>query len=536
MTDIIKNFAENNKNIKKFLAPLNEEKIVDKTETYFTIEVGVVENGEIIDKNKFNAGEVYNSFNILKKFGEKTINGIDLQNYLEIYEKFLKYVPQKVVYASGGWTRDSTFILGNKCIENGKIFEVERLKKCRNNDFLISDKETSKDFAVDIFLDIFNEKLYSYIVFIFSGLALINSKLPKNGDGFVALPAIIGVSGSRKTSVCEAIFNPLGETNCCASFEDTVASIVTAFKGCNDSILRVDDLSHNTKKQNEILEKILRISGDKSTGVKKIVGGKLSEGAENASAVITGEFLPKIQKSSLARLLVLKINENSVNLEKLTALQNNPDKWLSFQVYFIEYIEKNPKKIQNLYETFKKFRKDIFQRFSNLWHPRCAVTMAWFKAGAELINEFMGFNFIDNEKLESGLYTLFQEVWADYGDGEPAYNFIVTFLNMLDEGELKLTKSLSAPDSIKEDGGCIIFAFGVIYKKVISKIIENGNNSDISAKSLNKFLIQEKILIRFSGKNTQSKKFSDGVSRRCIKINLNIMKEKAYGYERMNNF
>ncbi len=51
----------------------------------------------------------------------------------------------------------------------------------------------------------------------------------------------------------------------------------------------------------------------------------------------------------------------------------------------------------------------------------------------------MGFNFIDNEKLESGLYTLFQEVWADYGDGEPAYNFIVTFLNMLDEGELKLS-------------------------------------------------------------------------------------------------
>ncbi len=90
--------------------------------------------------------------------------------------------------------------------------------------------------------------------------------------------------------------------------------------------MRVDDLSHNTKKQNEILEKILRISGDKSTGAKKIVGGKLSDGAENASAVITGEFLPKIQKSSLARLLVLRINENSVNLEKLTALQNNPDK------------------------------------------------------------------------------------------------------------------------------------------------------------------------------------------------------------------
>ena len=88
--------------------------------------------------------------------------------------------------------------------------------------------------------------------------------------------AVIGRTGSYKTSTVQATLNPYNNENfSVCSFEDTVASIIATLKQSRDMITIVDDFYTNTDREiTAKLEKIIRLNGDKSSVAKKMSGKK----------------------------------------------------------------------------------------------------------------------------------------------------------------------------------------------------------------------------------------------------------------------
>lgn len=148
-----------------------------------------------------------------------------------------------------------------------------------------------------------------------------------------------------------------------------------------------------------------------------------------------------------------------------------------------------------------------------------------------MVNKFFKNNIIDIGNFEEKLFRILQEQWSNYGSGEPFYNYISTFLEMIESGEFKISKNLNNASSIKKSGNLIVFANKPIFKKVILKILECKNNGNISNKKLLKELAQMKVLIKVNGKNTYSENFYDGISRRCVKLNYSLLKKIVNGDE-----
>ena len=184
---------------------------------------------------------------------------------------------------------------------------------------------------------------------------------------------------------------------------------------------------------------------------------------------------------------------------------------------------KNPEIISKFIKDFYEFR-NLSLKNDVFWHSRCNSTLAWFKAGANMLNCFFDKNVVNIENLEIELKKIFQETWANYGKGDPVFNYKKTLLQMIEAGELKITDSLNSPVSIKKVDNCIIFYNKIIFEKVIEKITENGGDADISNRKLLNILAKENILVKYGGKSTMGFKFSDGLQRRCIRLNLITLK------------
>lgn len=377
-------------------------------------------------------------------------------------------------------------------------------------------------------MKLFNNENLGAILILYKIFAVMAWQMPDTNEKFSTLLALIGKSGSRKTSVANAFFNPLQNPCFNASFEDTEAAVKRQYRDCRDYIMIVDDMSKLTKHHTDILEILLRISGDKATSGKIIKGGKVVDTTHKSGVVVTGEKLPFAQTSSLARLLVLEFDENTVNLNSLSELQKHPEVLMSFEVYVIQWMIKHPENINKFIKNFYNFR-NLSLKNDKFWHSRCSSTLAWFKAGAKLFNCFFDKNLVNIENLEMELKKIFQEMWANYGKGDPIFNYKKELLQMIETGELKITNNFNSPDSIKKVDNCIIFCNKIIFNKVINKIIENGGDADISNKKLLNILAKENILVKYNGKNSQGFKFNDGIQRRCTRLNLITLKNSIYG-------
>ena len=501
----------------------------DEEKFYKTLAI-LVNNGKIHDSCELKPGEIEN-FNLLKsKFGEKIFSEINEEKFLLIVEKYKKLlfsVKTIQVYEQGGWFDNESFILENLLITKNEVKKILRFYETQKDVELIQDFE----FIIPHILGIFENKTLSIISLIYLILSLLNSRLPQNSNSFSTLLAFIGQSGSRKTSFVTAFFNPLGNSANNCSFEDSRAAVEESFRSLKDGVLIVDDAAKDCGKYLETLEKLIRLTGDKTTAAKKIRGKKILTAKNKPLVVITGEVLPKLQTSSLARMLVIDLSEDYVNLENLTILQKNSMAVISFQISFLQFIMKNENFLQDLFKNFEELRIE-FSKKEGLWHPRCASAIAWFIAGGILLNQYFGKQIVDIKELEKELFLRFKLQWELFGSGDAVFNYLQMLNSMLESGEIPcIDGDFKSTLWVKKIGNEIIFPNEPVFKKIIFKLIENGREASIGNKKLLKELNSEHILIKSGDKNTFPMVNSNGFSVRCIKLNYRLLHKKLFGME-----
>lgn len=469
---------------------------ISKKNKKFIIVAEVFSDGIKQTEITLNPGDIENFLKLKHLCGEKIFANTTNDDYFELcnlYKSHLPEIEEELIYEINGWHNEKSFLLNNLLISPNSIKIV---KKSLSSDLPALNMTIFDTYDLSKIIPLFNDINFSYVLIIYLLMSLIASKLPKTADSFSTLITIIGDSGTRKTSAISALFNSQNLPELHSSFEDSKSSIEECFRNLNDSTLIIDDLSKKNKNQAEILEKVIRLTGDKATQGKKMQNFHVLGSANSAFAIITGELLPDIQLSSLARILVLNFDEKTVNLDCLTNLQENPHIITALQVNFIRWIMANPSAIDELYNNFKSERARILNCY-DLWHPRCFSTIAWFLAGAKLVNKFTGEATIDLISLETFLINFLNQQWQNYGYNDPVFLYLSTFQKMFESNEFNHSSSLNDIPDIKVCNNCLIFSNMYVYNKVTAKILQT-NGVTIGNKILLRELAKKIFLLHIT--------------------------------------
>ncbi len=517
-----------------YVAPIREKHYIKVNgKDKYVVNATLYRENVAVASAEFDSGTICNGLNIFKIFGDVNCRGMDVKAVQMKYNQLLDKTEVISVYEAGGWYRND-FVLGHLKIKADGVDEKVLRNDCgceipcegtTAKKFNLKNEEMSKTFVKDIFDHIFNVDGYGYICLVYLIFAMLEEKMPKGSDGFCLLLAIIGDTGLMKTSSMKAIYNPLDYSILNASFTNSSSAIKSAAALAKGNVLIVDDMSAVTSKNKDVLEELLREIGDKGSCSKKMRGNKLSS-AYVPNMVLTGETLTKVQRSSLARMLVLEFDEGTLNVETLTRLQKNRDLFLSFQYYFIRFVMKNANLIAEMTDSFSLHREQLH---GIKWHQkRCPTVIAWFMAGAETINRFLGETYISIDDFKGCIIKIMEQNWAKYSVTNPVRLYLETLYDMVENDGLLIGDEFLGKVSIKCRENVWIMPNMAIYNAVANRLLTDGYSEVdiISNKKLLSELKRMGILVLVNNRNTVVIKGYKNEKVRGIKI----LKSKLLSY------
>lgn len=342
------------------------------------------------DTVEMSAERIESKSEYLKKFGAKPFSEFEEEHwdiFFEIIKKGLTAVEQIKVYTYSGWNNNS-YIIGNFKITADKVEKIEKIPK---TEVALSDLSYEEIiYSVnDIFAGLSDNKFIGYTMLLYNLLSHIKQRFFESKN--IApqfLLSIVGKTGSYKSSVAKAVFNSIGAPVC--SFEDSMAAIRKVFKSNKSGITIVDDFKCNSKKNNERYEELTRMSGDITTASKRVEGNKVDTEYSTAMVVITGETRPELQQSSYSRIMFLDINNNHVNREKLTNLQNSQEEYNRFLVLFFQRIIKENDFDEKIITNYNNSREAfIIDEANSCMHGRYYEMYAWMAVIWDFLTDFM---------------------------------------------------------------------------------------------------------------------------------------------------
>ena len=304
-----------------------------------------------------------------------------------VFNTLLRFTPERLVYHSVGMNeKGSEFLFGNIQISPDKVGVVENSFIRQPIDYDISG---APDWCLKLLTGCFRGKIEGVICFLTLLLSFTLSSLERITEvrpSFILL--LIGQSGSFKTSFAQAAFGFYGGA-AVSSFRDTTRTIVETLKCADDVVCVLDDLSdHTNSNQNEKLEEVIRLQGDRTSVRKVMIGGRVDNRSVNSLSVVTGENFPKFQPSSIARMAILDVND-SIDADGLSKLQDSQPHYIGSLIMFIQFLVGNKAVIEKLLGRFKRYRNDL-TRSDNTpdWHPRYTDMYSWLAAGWDMWSDY----------------------------------------------------------------------------------------------------------------------------------------------------
>lgn len=211
-----------------------------------------------------------------------------------------------------------------------------------------------------------------------------------------------GMTQSMKSSFSAVVLNHFGKgftkNNMPASFKDTYVN--TDRKGflLKDSLLVVDDFHPSTskaesQKMHSMAQKILRAWGDRiGRGRGNIDGSIRQTYPPRGMCLVTGEDLPEVGQSGMARYFLVKIKRGDLNKAKLTELQNNTELLTQNMANYIDWLRPQIDDIAKVAGRGLGELRDAFTQCHNL-DGRMPETLAFLSLGFEMFlrySEFIG--------------------------------------------------------------------------------------------------------------------------------------------------
>lgn len=298
---------------------------------------------------------------------------------------------------------------------NGVIGDIENVSVDLSNDKLQQYCFTDKSFdivqALQRSLSFLDVADYSITIPILSTIYLspLTNILAKHNINADFILFIQGKSGTRKSSLAALALSHFGRFNrdtFPSSFRDTLNSLEKKSFILKDVVNVIDDFNPEIigNRKLDTMERLYAMYGDRVGRTRMSQDGKtLKEPyVSRGLCIVTGEMLPDVAQSRIARSLVVTIKQDSIDLNKLSILQNNSDELAFAMMKYIEWIINNEEIIvKNVKLQFNQLRSHQ----SNEVHGRTSEISAVLTIGFTLFTQFLYEKGVINQEKKQFLDT-----------------------------------------------------------------------------------------------------------------------------------
>ena len=459
------------------LIPQCQYKLCSYKDSICKLCVDVLVNDIVVGGFSGNYDNVLNVKNLRARFGYDKIPDIPLSEFKEIklnFDEMLKEVKTKVIYLYQGWNKDLSYYILNKYkIGVNDVSEV--INGMAESQFKLStqpDNGTLSNHMTSRYFKVLKHRLYPKILLCVSLLAMFTTQLQQTDNQPQFSIFIKGRFNRGKSSSVKALINPWnGQT---FSFEDTEAVLKQALKLYRDVLLIIDDMSKSKRPgMMSKNERIIRLAGDTTTSAQKMMGGKIDNSNVTCMPLITGEDIPQLQNSSYTRMLILSYDDDEVDWDILTELQENTSLTTWFYIKFLQFSMSTDDFTEELLKLFAKYRAKYREKFkkydiSNRYVDICAWILAmWTK-----VREFfasMGKQ-VDESSFVMDFEKLMMKTGMKYSQKSSSQLFLMALFNLIENNRLNIVSFAEAKDGavfdIFEKDGIYFIKSGVVFDKV----------------------------------------------------------------------
>lgn len=325
-----------------------------------------------------------------------TGNNSRLREVMQILSR--ECMNEKKIYTNTGFKR----INNNLCYlyHDGVIGNVDNIQSDLSADklqqYCFTDKEFELADAIKKSLSFLKVADYSITMPILSTiyLAPLKSFLATNDILADFILFIQGQSGTRKSSTVAAAMNHFGSFNrdkfpC--SFRDTINSIEKKSFILKDTVNVIDDYNPEIigSRKLDIVEKLFGMYGDRSGRTRMSQDGQTLKEPYIARglAIVTGEMLPEVAQSRIARSLIITIKKNSILLDKLSEVQKSAEELAFCMKKFIGWIIDNENSVVEYIKSEFERNKSLQKHNANV-HGRTSEIASVLPLGFTLFTLF----------------------------------------------------------------------------------------------------------------------------------------------------
>ena len=389
-------------------------------------------------------------------------------------------------------------------------------------------------------------------------LAPLNSILQEEGIYADCIVYLYGKSGTQKSTISALELSHFGDNfqrnNFPCSFRDTVNNLEKKAYILKDVLNVVDDLNPEAFSNYKLgaFELLVAMYGDRTGRGRMLQNGSGSRKAYTArgTCIVTGEIIPNLPLSRLARCIIVPIKTGDIDLDKLGEIQQNKEQLAYCMIIFIEWIIKNERRIRQM---AKDYIRQLQVNSNNGLHGRTfeATNVLWL--GFEFFLQFLKENQIidENEYLENRNEALkvLQEIalsqQSEIEQSNPINMFYTAVEELLDSGKIYLydfeegSMPLSS-DSIngKINGTAVgfidkrkkrfYFYPTVIYNEVCKFYSHNNTKFPLTALNLWRYMYDEGLLFKTEKSDRKEVKRVDKWLKKQVSVVDVAIRDEAY--------
>ena len=441
----------------------------------------------------------------------------------------------RYIFAHTGWVRQNGemhFLLP------GSLFcEVELTGKCANYGMVCEEDPSDLGILTALMqLEIVPpDVLLPLMALVF--LSPLNSFLRKAGHEPKFVFTLIGRTGAKKSTLSAlalSFFGMFSESDLPMSFADTPNSILHAASHLDDVLTCVDDSHPSTKQDvtnmNTIAEKLVRGYGDRAQRnrlTSEITVRKTRPPQGNV--IMTAEFVPDIGESSLARLFIVELKPDSIDLGILQEIQDKArDGLLRRCMYaYLGWLRDRFLLTEEKEESFVEWLRSKFSELRHGWrskltsagitfHDRLPDTLSCLEIGYRMLTLFLKEKNALTYGQRKEMLAEFDKILLDHAHKQsaavvadkPTHVFLRNLFAMAECGMVSITDK----NNPRPENNLVGYEDGDYYYLLLDKAIgevkrfcENTNQSfTLSSKALSKQLREEGLLDARGAANTES--------------------------------
>ncbi|MBQ6991788.1 MAG: hypothetical protein IJN50_02580 [Clostridia bacterium] len=325
-----------------------------------------------------------------------------------------------------------------------------------------------------------------------------------------------GKTGTRKSSLVAvelSHFGSFSRNRYPCSFRDTANSLEKKGYVLKDTVMVVDDFCPETVGTGKTgtSEKLFAGYADRAGRDRMSSNSKTLKGAyvPRGLCIVTGESFPKVSQSRSARVILLEMRSDSVDLKKLRVLQENADK-LSFAMKnFILWVIDNESKI--IKKAKEKQREMDEKSHTNISHGRTWEAVTMLSIGFSLFLDFLCEKGVitpeerdAKEKEANSVFEIIAENQTKEIESENPITMFTEGVKQLYASEKVQIINYNIPCDSRENHnligyyddieGLYYLMPDVVYKETVKFYREQGIKFPISKRSLFKMLDDEGYL------------------------------------------